>query len=56
MLMTDLCCRAESMTEVDANHASCLNVDHEVGEMAVSNAQDPVAHAEQGVGADEVGA
>lgn len=54
--MTYLCCRAKSMSEVDTNHASCFNVDHEVGEVAISNAQNPVAHTEQGVGADEVGA
>lgn len=44
------------MTKVDTNHASCFHVDHEVGEMAVSNAQNPVAHTQQGVRADEVGA
>lgn len=44
------------MAEVDANHASRLHVDHEVGEMAISDAQNPVADTQQSVGADEVGA
>lgn len=44
------------MTEIDTNHASRFHVDHEVGEMAVSNTKNPVAHAQQGMRADEVGA
>lgn len=43
------------MTKVNANHASRLHVDHEVGQMAVSNAQNPVAHTQQSMRADEVG-
>lgn len=44
------------MAEVDADHAARLHVEHEVGEVAVPDAQDPVAGAQQGVRADEVGA
>lgn len=44
------------MTKVDTNHASRFHVDHEVGEMAVSNTQNPVADTQQGMRADEVGA
>lgn len=54
--MTHLRRWAKSMTKVDPNHASCFHVDHEVGEVAVSDAEKPVAHAEQGMGAGEVGA
>lgn len=34
-LMANLCGRAECMTEVNTNHASCFHVDHKVGKMAV---------------------
>ena len=44
------------MPEVDADHASCFHVDHEVGQMAVSDTEDPVAHTQQSMRADEVGA
>lgn len=44
------------MTKVDTDDAAAFSVDHEVGEVAVSDPQDPVAHTQQGVGADEVGA
>lgn len=54
--MTNLCGWTERMTKIDANHASCFHVDHEVGEMAVSNTQNPVANTQQGMRADEVGA
>lgn len=42
------------MAEVDANHATCLSIDHEVGEVTVSDTQQPVTDAEQRVGAGEV--
>lgn len=44
------------MTKVDADHASCFHVDHEVGEMTVSDAQNPLAHTQQCMRADEMGA
>lgn len=44
------------MTEVNTDHASCLHVEHEVGEMAVSNTENPVADTQQRMRADEVGA
>lgn len=43
------------MTKVDADHASSFHVDHEVGQMAVSDAEDPVADTQQSMRADEVG-
>lgn len=43
------------MSEIDANHAAGLGVDHEIREVAVTDAQEPVADAEQSVGAGEVG-
>lgn len=52
---THLCSRSEGVSEVDADHAAGLGVDHEVGEVAVTDAQKPVADTEQGVGAGEVG-
>lgn len=44
------------MTKVYTNYPSSFNVDHEVGEMSVSNTQNPVAYTKQGMRADEVGA
>lgn len=43
------------MTEVDANHASSFHIDHEVGEVAVSDAKNPVTDTQQSMRADEVG-
>lgn len=48
--------RAKGVAKVDADDAAALRVDHEVGEVAVPDAQHPVAEAQQGVGAHEVGA
>lgn len=42
------------MTKVNANHATCFSIDHEVGEVAVSDSQQPVTDAEQCVGAGKV--
>lgn len=43
------------MTEVDADHAARLCVYHEVREMSISNAQNPVTDAEHSVRAAEMG-
>lgn len=43
------------MPEVDSHHATCLLVNHEVGQMSVPNTKYPVADAHQRVGAGEVG-
>lgn len=43
------------MAEVDADHTTGFHVDHEVGTVAVSDAENPVAHAQQSVGGGEVG-
>lgn len=51
---TDLRGWTKGVTEVDTDHSSCLRVDHEVGQMSVSDAQNPVADAEQSVRAGEV--
>lgn len=42
------------MAKVNADHATCLSVDHEVGEVTVSDTQHPVTDAEQRVGARKV--
>lgn len=42
------------MAKVDANHAACFSIDHEVGEVTVSDTQHPVTDAEQRVGAGKV--
>lgn len=44
------------MTEVDADHASRFHVDHEVGEMTITNSKNPLADTQQGMRADKVGA
>lgn len=43
------------MTEVDADHAACLCVDHEVREMPITNAQNPMTDAEHSMRAAEMG-
>lgn len=42
------------MTKVNADHSSSLHVDHEVGQMAITNPEDPVTDTEQSVRAGEV--
>lgn len=44
------------MTKVNADHSPSLHVEHEIGEVAVPDAEDPVADAQQGMRADKVGA
>lgn len=44
------------MSEVDPHHSARLHADHEIVQMSVPNAQDPVADAYEGVRAGKVGA
>ena len=44
------------MSEVDPNHAARLQAHHQVVQMPVSDAQDPVADAQECVGAGKVAA
>lgn len=44
------------MSEVDSDHSACLHAHHEIVQMSVSNAQNPVANAHQRMRAGEVGA
>lgn len=51
-----LCGCTKSISKVYSHHASCLLVNHEVGQMPVSNPEYPVADAHQCVRAGKVGA
>lgn len=44
------------MAKVDSDHTTGLHVDHEVGEVTVTDAQEPLADTQQSMGAGEVGA
>lgn len=44
------------MSKVDSDHAARLHVHHEIVQMSVSDAQNPVADAHQSMRAGEVGA
>lgn len=43
------------MTKVNADHAARLRVDHEVREMPITNAQNPVTDTEHSMRAAEMG-
>lgn len=43
------------MTKVNADHTASLCVNHEVGEMPITNAQNPVTNAEHSMRAAEMG-
>lgn len=44
------------MSKVNSNHSACLHAYHEIVQMSVSNAQNPVANAHQGMRGGKVGA
>ena len=44
------------MSKVDSNHFACLHAYHEIVQMSVSNAQNPVANAQKSMRAGKVGA
>lgn len=44
------------MSKVDSDHSTCLHAYHEIVQMSVSNAQNPVANAHKSMRAGKVGA
>lgn len=49
-----LCSWTKCMSKVYSHHATCLQVDHEIGQMSVSNTKNPVADAHQRMGAGKM--